>query len=418
MSERPPQENPTGRRRRADDERRARAAITDPSSLSPAQISELLQELQAHQVQLEMQNEELRAFQAAAEEARDRYRRLYESVPVGYLTVDGESTIEDANPAAAQILGVGRAAVAGLHFSDFVAPEDQDAWDLLRRNLARSENTEGCELRLVGSGGASLHVEVVGLRQVEGEGQGGGASGTTRLALVDVTEQRAAERALRHAASQAALAEQRERRQLALDLHDDLGQTLQLASLRLKRFADSSEEARERGLQEISRLLDEARERVSSLSFQLSPPVLYDVGLVAAAEWLADDLERRYGLVVTVNQADEPETDEAARVTLYRALRELLVNVAKHSGVREAHVRIWQEGSAACLEVTDGGRGFDPAEARRGFGLLALRERVRHLGGSVTISSADGSGARVVICVPRPDEAEEETVRRRRGALA
>jgi two-component system CheB/CheR fusion protein len=179
-----------------------------------------------------------------------------------------------------------------------------------------------------------------------------------------------------------------------------VGQTLSLASMKLRRLTQSKGADQKRGYQEIDRLLGEVRERISSLSFQISPPILYDVGLVAAAEWLAEDLERRYGLVASVVPSDEPAVDEATRITLYRALRELLVNVAKHSGVHEAHVRIFQEGNTACMEVTDGGKGFDPTEVRRGFGLLALRERVGHLGGTVTIASADGCGARVVVRVP------------------
>jgi signal transduction histidine kinase len=140
--------------------------------------------------------------------------------------------------------------------------------------------------------------------------------------------------------------------------------------------------------------------------------VLHDVGLVAATDWLAEDLERSYGLAVEVSAKDELEDlDDASRVTLFRALRELLINVARHSGTRYARVHIERRGAMAEIAVEDHGVGFDPDAGVEGFGLASLGDRLEHLGGGVAIDSAPGRGTTVRVWAP--SDADE-----RRGAEA
>jgi signal transduction histidine kinase len=144
-----------------------------------------------------------------------------------------------------------------------------------------------------------------------------------------------------------------------------------------------------------------ARESIGSLTFELSPPLLYDVGLVATADWLADNLVQRYGLRTTVEKRGEvPALDEAQRVTLYRALRELLINVAKHAGTKEAQVLIEGSASGVSVSVRDHGFGFDPQAPADGFGLRSIRERIESLGGRFAVESAPDRGTQVVLSVP------------------
>jgi signal transduction histidine kinase len=154
-------------------------------------------------------------------------------------------------------------------------------------------------------------------------------------------------------------------------------------------------------IREIEKLIAEAHRHAESLTFQLSPPILHDRGFVPASEWLAEDLARGYGLRVEIKDDGEPKPlSEATRVALFRALRELLINVARHAGIAEAYVRIWREGDRVRVEVRDHGLGFDPADAKNGFGLLSVRERLQYLGGGLEIYSAPGEGARVVAEAP------------------
>ena len=222
------------------------------------------------------------------------------------------------------------------------------------------------------------------------------------MLIEDNTELEAARRGLRRAAAQIALAEERERRALAADLHDDVGQLMSLASFKLHELqAHASEPRAATLLAEVEELTRRAQKSVSSLTFELSPPLLYDVGFIATAEWLAENLRDRYGLRTTIEKrGDEPELDEATRVTLYRALRELLINVAKHAGTNEAQVVIDAGPAGVAITVQDHGFGFDPQAPADGFGLRSIRERIESLGGRIVLDSTRGEGVRVVLTVP------------------
>ena len=207
---------------------------------------------------------------------------------------------------------------------------------------------------------------------------------------------------LRAATSQRAMVQEQERRKLAVDLHDGLSQLLTLASMKLAMLRRSTEaEVGERNARELGQLIAEARERSGSVIFQLCPPVLYDVGLAEAAEWLAEDIERRYGLHVTVeNDGKRRPLNEETRILLFRSLSELLINVAKHAGTDKASVRLWHEGRFLKITVEDKGVGFRPDARTGGYGLFSTRERLNHLGGTIQIDSVQGGGTRVVLAAP------------------
>jgi PAS domain S-box-containing protein len=372
----------------------AGGAAVDLERLTPDEIRGFVHELEVHRVELEIQNQQLAEAQLAAEDSKERYRQLYESAPIGYLTLDSEGAIMASNLCASELLGLPRTRLLGRKLSSLVAEGHQDRWHFARRALAESGERRSLELELSLDDGRTLDTQLVGSGRP-------GPGGTLNLALLDVTELRGAERALRRAASEASLAEQRERRKLASDLHDDAGQLLSLASLKLRALGDAGAGERDGQLRELAEILAEARRRIASLSFQLSPPLLHDVGLVAATRWLAEDLKRRYGLAVEVAEGEELALDETSRVTLFRAVRELLINVTRHAGVPEARVRIWSEGVMTRVAVEDGGVGFKPDAGGGGFGLLALRERLGQLGGTLSIGPGlGGAGSRIVASVP------------------
>jgi signal transduction histidine kinase len=206
----------------------------------------------------------------------------------------------------------------------------------------------------------------------------------------------------RRAASRAAEeAEARERRSLARDLHDAVSQSLSLARTKLAVLRDAPEGSDVAArLREIESLIADADEGTRTLTFRLSPPTLHDVGLAAAARWLAEDLERRFGLHVAVSDDDLPKPLAAeAREALYRSLRELLINVARHARTDKASVGLTREDHALAVTVEDGGIGFDPA-ANRGFGLVSVRERIEGLGGRLEIESGPHRGTRVCMVAP------------------
>jgi len=214
---------------------------------------------------------------------------------------------------------------------------------------------------------------------------------------------------LRASTTEALLSEDRERRKLAVDLHDGLSQLLTLSSMKLALLRMSLEgQGLDQGVREIEQLVAEARERSETVTFQLCPPVLHDVGLAEAAHWLADDLQRRYGLHVALDDDGQRwPLDEATRISRFRSLRELLINVAKHARTSEARVRLWGEGRSMMMRVEDRGDGFDHEAIPPGFGLFSIRERLNHLGGDMRIDSVPGAGTRIVVSAPMAAGAAE-----------
>jgi PAS domain S-box-containing protein len=376
--------------------RMAKRAPVDLERLTLDEAQAVIHELEVHKIELKIQNEQLLESQRAAESSNERFRRLYDSAPSGYLTLDSDGMIVEANRSISVILKTPRPQLIGRKLSAYVTPFCQDRWHLARRDLIEGRTRMDLTLEIVSADGSAVDLQVVGTSSAATDA----TPREIHLVLIDVTELRRTERALQAAVAAATLAEERERRKLAADLHDDAGQLLSLASLKLHALGEAREVERGARMVELEDLLVEIRRRISTLSFQLSPPLLHDVGLIAAVQWLAEDLESSHGLSVKIIEEHQLELDENARVTFYRAIRELLFNVVKHAGVKEARVRVSREGGMARIAVEDGGVGMPPRAKRHGFGLLALRERLEQLGGSLETRTTPGSGTTVAVSLP------------------
>jgi len=168
-----------------------------PQAGAPARpAEELLHELQVHQIELEMQNEELRRAQLALEESRDRYVDLYEFAPVGYLTLTGEALISEVNLTGAMLLGEERRKMLQRRFARFVAPEGGDRYHRLFASVMQHGERQACELALRRGDGSVFHAQLDCLRVVAGD-----KPPTVRIALTDITERKRAEAELRVAAT-------------------------------------------------------------------------------------------------------------------------------------------------------------------------------------------------------------------------
>ena len=197
--------------------------------------------------------------------------------------------------------------------------------------------------------------------------------------------------------------QEEERRTIARELHDEVGQVLMAIKVELavaqRRLATSG--GPERMLDDAQAITDGALNTVRDLSHLLHPAMLDDLGLVAVLEWYLAGFGKRHGIPVELLQDGmtgrlAPEIEAAA----YRVVQEALTNIAKHAKATLAFVYL--RCSAATFEVTieDNGIGFDPARPRRGLGLIGIRERVANLGGRVHVNSAPGEGTRLTIEVP------------------
>jgi len=235
----------------------------------------------------------------------------------------------------------------------------------------------------------------------------------------EIAERRQAEKRLlvyqgqlRSLASELLLTEERERRRIATDLHDHIGQTLVVVQMKIDSLRPPEGAAEPTGeLDRISTLLDEMDEDIRSLTFELSPPVLYELGLKAGVEWLAEQLHAQHGLHIEVSDDGLPKPlGGDVRTLLFRAVRELLINVVKHARADDTRVSLSRVGCHIHAQVLDDGAGFKPHPdslsrgSTGGFGLFSIRERMESIGGAVQIESSPGRGTRALLIAPlRPD---------------
>jgi PAS domain S-box-containing protein len=210
---------------------------------------------------------------------------------------------------------------------------------------------------------------------------------------------------------QLSLAEDRERHRLSEVLHDDLQQMLVAARFQLDALAGSAAPSAAGAFEQIATILTQAVEQTRDLSHQLYPAILHRRGLIEALQWLTQDMRERHSLRVRADLGEqaEPKTDQL-KPFLFKTARELLFNVVKHSGVREATISLRRNDGVIEMLVADEGKGFDPDALTTetngaGLGLLTIRERAEFLGGSAEIDSEPDDGSRFTIRVP--DLAEE-----------
>jgi signal transduction histidine kinase len=222
--------------------------------------------------------------------------------------------------------------------------------------------------------------------------------------LESLVEQRTA--ALRQLSSRLLRLQDTERRRIARELHDSLGQCLVGLKLNVDMLRQSP--GREELWSEAERLMQQSISEVRTLSYLLYPPTMDAGGIASAARWYVEGFGQRSGLKVTLDAPkDLGRLPEAIELALFRALQETLTNVHRHSGASASHVSILEDAEQVVLEVRDNGRGipakqlsqFHATGAGMGVGLAGIRERAWELGGKLKIES-DGSGTLVRVTVP------------------
>jgi signal transduction histidine kinase len=284
------------------------------------------------------------------------------------------------------------------------------------------------EYRVRRGDGEYRHLAVRGVPVLEPDGAIREWVGT----CTDITERKRAEtqlkaqsdemalraRQLQALAAELTLAEQQERKRLALVLHDNLQQFLVGAKLSIGalRKGNSANESLVRSLGQVDDLLGESIQLCRLLVVELSPPILFESGLAAALRWLGAEMKRIHGLEVSVTGDAEIRPDKGGVVLLlFQTVRELLFNVVKHAGVKSAAVRIRRPNDGQVqIEIADEGAGMDTRALDRnkgsatGLGLLGIQKRISQIGGRMDLESAPGRGTRIVVVAgvnPSEDDA-------------
>jgi PAS domain S-box-containing protein len=308
------------------------------------------------------------------------------------------------NSRGAEMLGLPMERIVGNNDTAFLDPQEARRIMALDREVMTTGEPQTREEKLDRLGVVST-VSTTSTAWYDSQGALRGLIGTRH----DVTGRRQSERGeeirqerLRALASETVIAEERLRQSLAAELHNGIGQDIALAKMRLARLRSSVSADLHESLKEIEELLEQADRAVRSITFQISPPSLHDLGLVPALQWLAEEIGRQHRFHVGIEDADSPTVaNERVRVLLFRAVRELLHNARMHANVKAAFVRLSGDKGLVRITVEDEGTGFDGVNLdRKGYGLFGVREQVEYMGGSVNIDSSLGGGTRVTLTAP------------------
>ncbi len=345
----------------------------------------------------------------ALKDSEEKFRLVVENANEGIFVIQNE-VYKFVNEYGLHLLKAEREEVVSSRIDRFVHPEDLNMiLDRLRRRVAGETLQDTVEHRIIDGRGKVRWVEVRGAA-TEWDGQPAAMAFVSDITDRKMIEQELIDRQekLISLASQLSVAEERERRRIASDLHDRVSQALALAQIKLEQLRQALAEPEQiETLGQVIGLIEGTIGDIRTLTFEISPQTLYELGLMPALEELADQFREKYDIQVTVE--DEGRLESLAgdvSAALYRAARELLVNTVKHAQANRVGIVVKNEGTKIRLDVVDDGVGFDPArieaEASRtkSFGLLSLRGRLAALGGEVWIDSQPGCGTRVTLLAP------------------
>ena len=367
--------------------------------------AQLFQQSQHYVAELEARIAERKRAEEALRESEERYRELFENARDAIYVHDLEGTYTSVNRAAEELSGYSRDEILGRHFAQFVAAEDLGR---VRECLLSKLQTQGettYEVDVIAKDGRRVPVEVSS-RAIYENGVVVGVQGTAR----DITERKQAQDTLRMFSRQLIEAQEDERRRIARDLHDQIGQALTAVKMNLytvQRYCDAPEPTH--CIKDNIDAVDDALRLVRDLSVDLRPPLLDDLGLATALCWYVDRYEKRVGVTTEVLIELPNENERFARdleTTCFRIAQEALTNVARHARATHVLLQLTRTPTALEMIVRDNGLGFDHAALRQRarrvatLGLLGMQERAHTAGGSVEIHSTLTRGTEIRFIVP------------------
>jgi PAS domain S-box-containing protein len=340
---------------------------------------------------------------------RRQLQRIFEVSPISSLITDGERTVF-ANPAFLHLLGASDLEqVKGKSVYEFFhprsrAPIRKQITGALAGELGASVRTEclsRCDGSLLG-----VEVAIVALPNLTD-----GAPSTVQLVLTDISRcERASEdllqsrQELRRLSGSLVDAREEERRHIARELHDELGQRLSALKMDLTSLGHELHgRASQQRQFDMLKALDDTVAAVRHLAADLRPLMLDDLGLNAAIEWLARESARRMGLEITVRLVEAtPPLSHRVSTALYRMVQEALTNVGRHARASKVVIDLTQQDGELQLTVQDNGIGlpFLTTRSETSFGLLGMRERAILLGGRMSIGNPPGGGCLVTVSLP------------------
>jgi len=389
--------------------KKAEKMLKEAYSEMEMRVKERTEELTRTNEQLQRDITERNRLEKALRDSEERYRSLFETAKDTIFLLSTDGTFTSLNPMFETITGWPCAEWLGKSFVPLIHPDDLDLAMNVFSRVLKGESIS-FELRVLTRSGKYKVGEFTSSPLMKDEGLIG-FLGVGR----DITERKKAEEKIRLYQDQCralivklALLEEQERRRISEELHDNISQNLAFAKIKIASLKESEPSTDIAGdLDEIRRLLDEAIRFTRSLTFELSPPVLYKLGFEAAIKWIIDKIQESYGVTVDfVSDGRVNNVNGEISILLYKTVRELLMNVVKHAHASKVQVAIGRDGNNIRIAVDDNGIGFD-VEKLYGysgkietFGLFSINERINYLGGTTKITSQPKQGTLIDLIVP------------------
>ena len=353
---------------------------------------------------------EERKAEKALRESEENFRALAENAIDAILIATDHGRHVYANQRAAEIAGYSTTELLNITIKDLAHPDEYKMIiDRYKRRLGGEDMPKQYETKITRKDGNIIPIEISGAKTLWH------GKPADMVIFRDITERKQVEarilsyqEQLRSMASEVVLTEERERRRIATEIHDRIGQSLAMSRIILGGIGKSeSPAAILKEIDEVKELIEQTIQDTRSLTFDLSPPILYDLGFEPAVEWLVEHIEEQYSIkAVLVNDKNPKPLSDDIKILLFQVVRELLMNVVKHSKAKNVMVSISKVSDKIKINVEDDGIGFDTnhidsnSKDKKGFGLFSIRERLNNFEGKFEIISRPGKGTCVILEAP------------------
>ncbi len=390
-------------RRKAESRISRKQEVSLPQKNSPEDMEKLIHELQVHQIELEMQNDELRKAQEEVEESRSKYIDLYDFAPVGYFTLDNKGMILEANLTGAGLLGIERGLLLKTPFFLFIVADDQDLFRECQRKVFQIPGRQSCEVRLKRRNDDPFWVslESVAVEDPDGKLKG------VRVTLSDITERKRAEDTLKRSesrlhdlSSRLIQIQEMERKAISNEIHDGFLSELAAVKFSVEARISALKKGKNPGLSDLEnilKVLEGTMKEARRIMNRLRPSIIDELGLIPAMNALCREFEEIYPhLELDCRfEIDEGDIPDPIKVVIFRVAQEAMTNSARHAKGTSTKMSLTKSPHQIEFMAQDNGNGFDLENTRKGVGLESMRERVEISGGKFQIESTIGQGTTI-----------------------
>ena len=356
---------------------------------------------------------EYRHMENILRENGEKYKELADLLPQTVFEIDLAGNLKFSNRNALQSFGYDREAFdKGLNAMELFVPEDRGRFSANKKKTLRGNLTGGNEYTMLRKDGSTFPV-IIYSNPMSLDGKTIGLKGI----IIDISEVkkkdmmfRESERKLRLLSSHLLTVQERERRRISMELHDEVGQSLTVLKLQIRSIRNKLNNTQtdlKEDCAEVLKYVDQTIENVRRFSRDFGSSILEDMGLCAALRWLAEDFEKHSNINVSldIDQIDNLFTRES-QIIIYRIFQEAITNIDKHANANHLSIIIIKKKKNVFFQIVDNGKGFDKKQIENrssdalGLGLTAMDERTRMLGGTLKIFSRKQRGTRISLIVP------------------